>query len=102
MVAGAHVGGLGPGPSARWCALPGGSASRRLAGFYPSVLFERAPGIEPLTGEELVGRHLLGGLPPPDQPLVDHPVDVPLPLGRVLVTERALVVVREEHRQRRW
>src|SRR5918995_1228963 len=31
-VAGEHVGGLGQGPPARWCAFPGGPASRRLAG----------------------------------------------------------------------
>ena len=32
MVAGEHVGGLGQGPPAVWCAFPGGPASRRLAG----------------------------------------------------------------------
>src|SRR5918995_3988944 len=32
MVAGGHVGGLGQGPPAVWCAFPGGPASRRLAG----------------------------------------------------------------------
>ena len=59
------------------------------------------PRVEPLAGQELVRQHPLGDLPPLDQALVEHPVGVALPLGRVLVAERPLGVGGEEHRQRR-
>ena len=73
------------------------AAARDLLPVSPA----RSSRVEPLAGQELVRQHLLGGLPPLDQALVEHPVGVALPLGRVLVAERPLGVRGEEDRQRR-
>ena len=52
------------------------------------VLLERAPRVEPLARQELVRQHPLRGLRLREQLLVEHPVDVGLPLLGVLPAPR--------------